>query len=185
MFDKRVNKAQSQFTVPLMETGFDHRKKSNKIELEVIIGKVEERKWRLFKTYTQEKVVAVATGTLYERREGKNLREAIRLGEIEDSTWTPDTTWRDYSEQDVQGDERSAIVDAVREVSLDIYEDKAKIFGIDAATVFTQIMIGFIVGGDVPPPSPAPVRDPYAQVRSEMKQDFFDNTGIEPEDLSL
>jgi len=193
MFDKRIAKEQSKFTVPIMHTGrtsYTHKQamqkphpRDRRMELEVLIGKVEERKWRVVKTYTKEKIGVVATGTIYQRPEGSNLREALRIGEMDDTGWIPEKTWREQSEEHIEDSEREAVIDAVRELSLNMYEDKTKIFGIGADTVFTQIMLGFIVGGDIP--APHPVEDPYGGLRDMIKGDFYANTNIEPEHLSL
>jgi hypothetical protein len=179
MLDKRVNKEKCEFSVPLVEGGPGPATKESRIQLDIIIGKVEERKWRLFKTYTQEKIVAIATGTLYKNPTGKNLHDLVVIGERDDTEWVADATWRDHAQSDVEDSEQDAVIDAVRELSLDVYENKTKMFGVDADTVFTQIMIGFIVGGDVPPPHP--VEDPYERIRREMKADFIESIGGTPD----
>jgi len=177
MFNKRVNKSKREFSVPLVQGGPGPATRESRIELDVIIGKVEKRKWRVFKTYTQEKIVAIATGTLYKNPTGDSLHDVVLMGERSDTQWIESKKWRDHSEADVDDCERKAVIDAVRDLSLDVYENKTQLFGIDADTVFTQIMLGFIVGGDVPPPHP--VEDPYGRLRQEMKVEFYENTGID------
>lgn len=180
MLDKRVCKSKREFSVPLEEGNYAGTAESM-LELEIVIGKVEERKWRVFKTYTQEKVIAIATGTLYKKPTGNKLRKQKQILGGEDPPMRADKTWRDYAETDIEDTERDALIEAVRDLSMDIYEEKSKVFGIDADTVFTQIMIGFIVGGDVPPPTPASFRDPYANLRSQIKQDFYEPIGGTPD----
>lgn len=174
MFNKRVCKTAYEFSVPLEHSDYAGTSESM-LELEMVVGKVEERKWRVFKTYTQEKVVSIATGTLYKKPTGSNLQKQKQMLGGEEPPMRADKTWRDYAETDIEDSERDALIESVRDLSMDIHEEKTKVFGVGADTVFTQIMIGLIVGGDVPPPSRPHSRDPYANLRSQMKDEFFDS----------
>lgn len=180
MFDKRSCEFTREFSVPLEETHYAGTAESM-LELDVVIGKVEEKKWRVFKTYTQEKIVAIATGTLYEKPTGKNFQKKKKILGGQDPPMRVNSTWRDHSEQDINGDERDAFIEAVRDLSMDVYEGKAKSFGVGADTVFTQIVIGFIVGGDIPAPKRPSAHDPYKNLRKEIKRDFYEPIGGTPD----
>lgn len=180
MFNETVEKSRRQFTVPLELHSRTHSPDTphNRLELEVIIGKVEERKWRLIKTYTTEKIVAVATGVLYQKPpEGSEKEMHIQtLTGGRDPPWTQEEAFRDFTEVEVEDSERQAVLDAVRKLSEKVYENKSKIFGIDPQRVFTQIMLGFIIGDEPPAPAPPPHRDPLDSLRREIQSDYVESS---------
>lgn len=168
-----------EFTVPLVDGG--PRNRVDQIELRIIFGKVRNQKIPFTDRFTSTKVVAVATGEAYLNTMESEERNNSALTTVNQSSIAEKMAFRDFAETEIADhiDEREAIIQTIRDLSCDVYENTVSVYGVRPETIFTQIMLGLIIGDTPPPPSvrgsPAPLRN----VRAEIQSDFIAGASYE------
>jgi len=162
-----------EFTVPLI--GGDTRNRVEQIELRIIFGKVRNQKIPFTDRFTSTKVVAVATGEAYLNSMESEKRNNSTLTAVNKSSIAEKRAFRDFAETEIADhtDERDAIIQTIRDLSCDVYQNTVSVYGVRPETIFTQIMLGLIIGDTPPPPSVRGSSAPLRNVRKEIQTDFI------------
>lgn len=166
-----INK--SKFTVPLLDGGSRHR--VDQVEFRIIFGKVRNQKIPFTDMFTIKKVVAVATGEAYLGTMESKERKNSALTTVNKSSITGKRAFRDFAETEIteHTDEREAIIQTIRDLSCNMYENTVSLYGVRPKTIFTQIMLGLIIGDTPPPPSVRGSSAPLRNVREAIQSDFI------------
>jgi hypothetical protein len=163
----------TEFTVPL--TSGNKRNGVDQIGIRIIFGKVRNQKIPFSDKFTSIKIAAVATGEAYYHPWGEDKEKTKKLTTSGLKKGYSVDSVRDFVETKVSNhnSEREAIIQTIRDLSCDVYENTLSVYGVRPETIFTQIMLGLIIGDTPPPPSVRGSSAPLRNVRAAIQSDFI------------
>lgn len=169
LLETKETKCKGEFEVPLSDG--KPRTDYGQLKLRIIFGKVENQKIPLTDRYTTEKVVAVATGRMY--RKPWDSPKKLREDNVE--PYLDEEKFRDFAESTIEdhSSERDAIIQTIRELACDVYENTAGVYGVRPETIFTQIMLAMTIGDEPPAPSIRGSASPLHRTRKQIQTDFI------------
>lgn len=168
ILQQRRTKCKRRFEVLLADEKL--RESYGNLKIQVIFGKVEDKKIPYIDRYTKQKVVVAATD-LY----GKPWIFPMRLREDSTELCLNEENFRYFAESEIKNHstERDAIIQTIRELTCDVYEDTAGAQSVHPKTIFTQIMLSLITGDKPPTPPVRGSPSPLHRTRKEIQKDFI------------
>jgi len=173
LLEKKETKCKREFKVSLIDG--KPRTNHGQLKLRIIFGKVENQRIPLTDRYTTEKIVAIATGEVYQQPWDKKPKDQNKLVDREPYSNIAETAFRDLAETKIadHNSERDAIIQTIRELACNVYENTVGVYGVRPETVFTQIMLGLIIGDEPPTPPVRGSPSPLHRTRKEIQTDFI------------
>ena len=169
LLETKETKCKREFEVPLMDG--KPRTNHGHLKLRIIFGKVENQRIPLTDRYTTEKIVAISTGRIYR----KPWDPPKKLREDNVKPYLDEEKFRDFAESTIEdhNSERDAIIQTIRGLACNVYENTVGVYGVRPETVFTQIMLGLIIGDEPPTPPVRGSPSPLHRTRKEIQTDFI------------